>query len=146
MKSTEASQALTRVSSVRLVNLPIITDRRGSLSFAEYGDRLPFLPKRYFVVFDVPAGEVRGGHAHKTIEQFLVCVKGSVSIFVDDGSNSEEVILKSPAAGLYIPPHIWATQQNYSHDAVLLVLSSDAYDPDEYIKDYDEFKKTGASR
>jgi len=146
MKSTQASQSLATVSSVRLVDLPIITDRRGSLSFAEYGDRLPFVPKRYFVVFDVPASEVRGAHAHKTTEQFLVCVKASVSIVVDDGRNSEEVTLSSAAAGLYIPPNIWATQQNYSQDAVLLVLSSDAYDPEEYIKDYDEFRNAGASR
>jgi UDP-2-acetamido-3-amino-2,3-dideoxy-glucuronate N-acetyltransferase len=146
MKSTRAPQSLATVSSVRLVHLPIIKDPRGSLSFAEYGDHLPFVPKRYFVVFDVPAGEVRGAHAHRTTEQFLVCVKGSVSIVVDDGRNSEEVILNSAAAGLYIPPHIWATQQNYSPDAVLLVLSSDAYDPEEYIKDYDEFRNAGASR
>lgn len=140
MKSTRASQSLAAVSSVRLVDLPIITDPRGSLSFAEYGDQLPFIPRRYFVVFDVPAGEVRGAHAHRTTEQFLVCVKGSVSIVVDDGRNSEEVVLNSAAAGLYIPPNIWATQQNYSTDAVLLVLSSDVYDPDEYIRDYQEFR------
>jgi len=140
MKPTQESQRLAGVPSVQLVELPIITDRRGSLSFAEYGDRLPFVPKRYFVVFDVPAGEVRGAHAHKTTEQFLVCVKGSVTVVVDDGRNTQEVILSSAAAGLYIPPNIWATQQNYSRDAVLLVLSSDVYDPDEYVKDYDEFR------
>ena len=98
------------------------------------------------MVFDVPADEVRGAHAHRTTEQFLVCVKGSVTIGVDDGRGSEEVVLKSPGAGLYIPPNIWATQQNYSPDAVLMVLSSDAYDPEEYIKDYDEFRNAGASR
>ena len=140
MKSTQASHSLATVSSVRLVELPIITDPRGSLSFAEYGDHLPFIPRRYFVVFDVPAGKVRGAHAHRTTEQFLVCVKGSVSIIVDDGRNSEEVVLNSPAAGLYIPPNVWATQQNYSTDAVLLVLSSSVYDPEEYIREYREFK------
>jgi UDP-2-acetamido-3-amino-2,3-dideoxy-glucuronate N-acetyltransferase len=146
MKSTQASQSLATVSTVRLVDLPIITDPRGSLSFAEYGGCLPFLPKRYFIVFDVPEGEVRGAHAHKKTEQFLVCVKGSVSILVDDGRHKEEVTLSSAAVGLYIPPNIWATQQNYSPDAVLLVLSSGTYDPDEYVKDYDEFRNVSTSR
>jgi dTDP-4-dehydrorhamnose 3,5-epimerase-like enzyme len=142
MKSEQGSQSLRTVSSVRLVELPIITDSRGSLSFGEYADQIPFLPKRYFVVFDVPAGEVRGAHAHRTIEQFLVCVKGSVSIVVDDGRHSEQVLLNNVGAGLYIPPGIWATQRDYSPDAVLLVLSSDVYDPEEYIKDYQEFRRS----
>lgn len=139
MKSTKATHSLATVPSVQLVDLPIITDARGSLSFGEYGDHLPFVPIRYFVVFDVPSGQVRGGHAHLTTHQFLVSVKGSVSIVVDDGLNSEEILLKSPAAGLYIPPRVWATQQNYSADAVLLVLSSHVHDPEEYIKDYEQF-------
>ena len=127
---------------MQLVDLPIVDESRGKLSFAQYDDHLPFIPQRFFVVSDVPAGQVRGGHAHRTTHQFLVCVKGSVSIVVDDGRNSEEIVLKSAAAGLYIPPKIWATQQNYSSDAVLLVLSSDAYDPEEYIRDYDEFRSS----
>lgn len=146
MKSKQGPQSLGTVSSVHLIDLPTITDSRGSLSFGEYGDHIPFLPKRYFVVFEVPAGEVRGAHAHRTTEQFLVCVKGSVSIVVDDGRHSEEVLLDNPAAGLYIPPNIWATQQDYSPDAVLLVLSSDAYDPEEYIRNYDEFRNAIKSR
>lgn len=141
MKSIRASQSLNTVPAVKLVELPVINDPRGSLSFAEYEGQLPFIPLRYFLVFDVPAGKVRGAHAHKTIQQFLVCVKGSVSIVVDDGLNSEQVTLNSAAAGLYIPPNIWATQQDYSSDAVLLALSSGAYDPDEYIRDYQEFKR-----
>ena len=142
MKSTQGPQSLGAVSSVQLVDLPVITDSRGSLSFGEYGDHIPFQPKRYFVVFDVPAGQLRGAHAHRTTEQFLVCVKGSVSIVVDDGRHRQSVLLDNPSAGLYIPPNIWATQQDYSTDAVLLVLSSDAYDPEEYINDYQEFRSS----
>ena len=137
---------MATVPSVRLVDLPIITDSRGSLSFAECEGLLPFAPKRYFIVFDVPAGQVRGAHAHRTTHQFLVCVKGSVSIVVDDGQNKEEIVLKSPASGLYIPPGVWATQQNYSSDAVLLVLSSDAYDPTEYVTDYVGFRSATIPR
>ncbi|HEX8184580.1 MAG TPA: WxcM-like domain-containing protein, partial [Blastocatellia bacterium] len=76
---------------------------------------------------------------HREVEQFLVCVKGRVTVTVDDGRNRDEMLLDSPDLGIYIPPHIWATQRDYSPDAVLLVLSSAAYDPDEYIRDYDEF-------
>jgi UDP-2-acetamido-3-amino-2,3-dideoxy-glucuronate N-acetyltransferase len=127
------------VSAVRVYRLPVVKEPRGSLSYAQYGELLPFIPIRYFIVFDVPEGQARGGHAHRTVEQFLVCVKGRVTVTVDDGRSRDEVLLDNPALGVYIPPHIWATQQKYSSDAVLLVLSSEAYDPDEYIRDYEEF-------
>ena len=127
------------VSAVRLFQLPVIADARGSLSYAEYGELLPFIPIRYFIVFDVPEGQSRGGHAHREVEQLLVCVKGRVTVTVDDGRNRDEILLDSPRLGVYIPPRVWATQQDYSREAVLLVLSSAVYDPDEYIRDYDEF-------
>ena len=119
--------------------MPVITDSRGSLSYAEYGEILPFIPLRYFIVFDVPEGQSRGGHAHRAVEQILVCVKGQVRVTVDDGRTRDEILLDSPKLGLYIPPRVWATQQNHSRDAVLLVLSSAVYNPDEYIRDYEEF-------
>ena len=133
-----ASEAMN-VSAVGVYQLPVVEDSRGSLSYAEYGGLLPFIPIRYFIVFNVPEGQARGGHAHRAVEQFLVCVKGRVSVTVDDGRERDEILLDSPRLGVYIPPHIWATQQNYSPDAVLLVLSSAVYDQDEYIRDYEEF-------
>lgn len=137
-KSTKTS-ATSRVKGVRMCDLPIVTDLRGNLSFGEYDKHLPFIPKRYFLVFDVPSKEVRGEHAHKQLEQFLVCVKGACAVVVDDGREREEFILDSPGVGLYIPPMVWATQYKYTSDAVLLVLASDVYDPDDYIRDHDEF-------
>jgi UDP-2-acetamido-3-amino-2,3-dideoxy-glucuronate N-acetyltransferase len=119
--------------------IPVVEDLRGSLSFAEFPNHLPFLPKRYFTVFGVPGREVRGEHAHRTIHQFLVCVKGSCSVVVDDGAGRSEVVLDHPGAGLHIPPMVWGIQYNYSSDAVLMVLASDVYDATEYIRDYDEF-------
>lgn len=127
------------VRAVRVYELPVVKESRGSLSYAEYGELLPFIPLRYFIVFDVPGGQARGGHAHREVEQFLVCVKGQVIVTLDDGRARDEVLLDRPSVGLYVPPHVWATQQNYSPDAVLLVLSSAAYDPGEYIRDYEEF-------
>jgi UDP-2-acetamido-3-amino-2,3-dideoxy-glucuronate N-acetyltransferase len=124
-----------------LYQIPLITDARGSISMAEIGSSLPFVPQRYFVVFDVPENQVRGEHAHKECRQFLVCLKGSVSVKTDDGALQKEVLLNSPAHGLYVPPMVWGMQFNFSADAILLVLASHKYDAAEYIRDYDEFLK-----
>ncbi|HLF83527.1 MAG TPA: FdtA/QdtA family cupin domain-containing protein [Blastocatellia bacterium] len=128
-----------KIPAVRLYELPLIRDPRGSLSFAQYDETLPFLPRRYFIVFDVGEGQTRGGHAHRTVHQLLICVKGSCLVSLDDGNTRDQVWLDRPERALYIPPKIWATQQQFSSDGVLLVLASDVYDPDEYIRDYDEF-------
>lgn len=127
------------VSGVQVYRLPLIIDMRGSLTFAQNGQYLPFLPKRFFFVFDVPSKDVRGEHAHKQLHQFLICVKGSCSVVVDDGVNREEILLNSPDLGIYIPPMVWATQYKYSPDAILLVLASDIYDSKDYVRNYDEF-------
>lgn len=128
-----------KVPQVTIHRLPIIADLRGSLSFGEYSKHLPFSPQRYFVVFDVASKEVRGEHAHKALHQFLVCVKGSCAVLVDDGVRSDEIQLTSPGIGIHVPPMVWSVQYKYSSDAVLLVLASDVYDPEDYIRDYDLF-------
>lgn len=129
----------TIVPGVMVYHLPLIVDMRGSLSVGEYDQHLPFPPIRYFVVFDVPTKEVRGEHAHKTLQQFLVCLKGSCAVVADDGNSRSEVVLDRPNVGVYIPPRVWTTQYKFSGDAILLVLASDSYDASEYIRDYDEF-------
>ena len=129
------------IKGVRLYEMPHIMDLRGSLTFAEYDKSLPFVPRRYFLVFDVPSREVRGEHAHRECHQFLVCIKGSCSVVVDDGEKRTEVVLNRPNLGLHIPPMVWATEYKYSQDAVLLVLASDIYKADDYIRDYDLFLK-----
>ncbi len=127
------------VKDVAIIKLPTFMDMRGTLSVGEVGDQLPFEPQRYFLVYDVSSKEVRGEHAHKILQQFLVCTHGACSVMVDDGQNRTEITLERPDIGLYIPPKIWTTQFKYSQDAVLLVLASLPYDPDDYIRDYDEF-------
>jgi dTDP-4-dehydrorhamnose 3,5-epimerase-like enzyme len=127
------------IAAVRLQELPVMQDSRGSLSFAQYQESLPFLPKRFFIVFNVGEGQARGGHAHKRVQQLLVCVKGSCLVSLDDGKARDEVRLDRPELTLYLPPKIWATQSQFSPDAVLVVLASDIYDPNEYIKDRNEF-------
>jgi UDP-2-acetamido-3-amino-2,3-dideoxy-glucuronate N-acetyltransferase len=129
----------TGVPGVRVYDLPLYADLRGSLSVCEYEQYLPFQPKRHFIVFDVPSKEVRGEHAHRQLQQFLICVKGSCSVVVDDGKARDEVLLDRPDLGIHLPPMIWTTQYKYSPDAVLLVIASGPYNPEDYIRSYDEF-------
>ncbi|WP_136526664.1 WxcM-like domain-containing protein [Geomonas ferrireducens] len=134
------------IPGVEFLRLPVIPDMRGNLSYAEYGQFLPFIPKRFFLVYGVPSKEIRGEHAHKTLDQFLLCVNGSCTVMVDDGSCREEYILDSPGTALRIPPMVWGVQYKYSSDAILLVLASDVYSNEDYIRDYDEFLKAVGTR
>jgi len=127
------------VGNVTLHRLRMVRDPRGDLSAGEFQKSIPFLPKRYFLVFNVPSEKARGEHAHIQCHQFLICVKGSCSVVVDDGLRRCEVSLTSPDMGIHLPPLTWATQYKYSSDAVLLVFASDYYAADDYIRDYGDF-------
>lgn len=122
-----------------LLELPRVVDSRGNLTYGEVGHHIPFEVKRYFVIYQVPLVEVRGEHAHKQCHQLLICLRGRIHVIGDDGVRREEYILDRPDAGFYMPPMTWGTQYKYSPDAVLLVFASHYYDPDDYIRDYDEF-------
>lgn len=123
----------------QLVELPHFADLRGHLAVGEVGKDLNFVPKRWFTVFGVPSKEVRGEHAHRTCEQFLVCVAGRCNVVTDDGRERHEFELDRPTQGLHLPAMVWGIQYRFSTDAVLLVFASEPYDPLEYIRDYDEF-------
>jgi UDP-2-acetamido-3-amino-2,3-dideoxy-glucuronate N-acetyltransferase len=129
----------TSVPGVTLHRLQLANDLRGSLSAGEFSSQIPFTPARYFIVFDVPGKDVRGEHAHRRCHQFLVAARGSLAVVVDDGAKREEIVLDVPHVGMYLRPMIWAVQYKYSADALLLVFASDHYDPDDYVRDYDEF-------
>jgi acetyltransferase-like isoleucine patch superfamily enzyme/dTDP-4-dehydrorhamnose 3,5-epimerase-like enzyme len=127
------------VRGVVIHRTPVIRDMRGNLLAREVGRGLPFVPKRCFTVFAVPSKEVRGAHAHRALEQLLICLTGSISVVVDDAVSRQELVLDSPELALHVPPMVWAIQYKYSADAVLLVLASDLYQADDYIRDYDQF-------
>jgi len=129
----------SRVKGVSIHNLRMVSDLRGNLSVGEFEREIPFPPCRYFLVFDVPTAETRGEHAHLHCKQFLVAVKGSVSVVADDGETREEFVLDSPHVGLYLPPMTWGIQYRYSSDAVLLVFASEYYNPKDYVRDYGDF-------
>jgi carbonic anhydrase/acetyltransferase-like protein (isoleucine patch superfamily)/dTDP-4-dehydrorhamnose 3,5-epimerase-like enzyme len=127
------------VGDVTLHRTKMVRDPRGDLSVGEFPKDIPFDPKRYFLVFNVPSEKTRGEHAHHKCHQFLLCVKGSCAVVVDDGHDRCEVMLESPDMGVYLPPLTWGIQYKYSSDAVLLVFTSDYYEADDYIRDYSEF-------
>ena len=128
------------VGGAHLERFAEFSDLRGKLTAGELpGEAVPFEPRRWFLVYDVPSREVRGEHAHRVCHQFLICVAGQVRVAVDDGENRGEVILDAPTVGLYVPPRVWASQYRYDNSAVLLVLASHPYDPDDYIREYDSF-------
>lgn len=135
--SLDSDVSFTKVSGVNIIQLPKITDIRGDLSFGEFDKHLPFLPKRYFIIYGVPTKEVRGEHAHKQTHQFLICIQGSVHVVVDNGTVQDEIILEKSHIGLHIPPLVWSIQYHYSSDAILLVLASEVYDAEDYIRDHD---------
>jgi acetyltransferase-like isoleucine patch superfamily enzyme/dTDP-4-dehydrorhamnose 3,5-epimerase-like enzyme len=135
----EVPVSLGNVSGVSLHPLTLVEDLRGRLAAGEFADQVPFQPKRFFLVFDVPGKEIRGEHAHRTCHQFLICLRGRVSIVVDDGRHAAEIGLDGPGLGLYVPAMTWTVQFRYSDDAMMLVLASEHYDPADYIRDYDEF-------
>ncbi len=116
-----------------------ITDARGALTVGEVPTEVPFSPSRYFAVFDVPSIELRGEHAHKLCQQFLICLHGSCRVLLDDGTQRCEVTLDRPDMGVFMPAMIWGTQYRYSSDAVLLVFASRPYEADDYLRTYDAF-------
>jgi UDP-2-acetamido-3-amino-2,3-dideoxy-glucuronate N-acetyltransferase len=138
--ASAVDDGLLGVGATRVVSLREIVADNGNLLVGEVPGTLPFVVRRFFALYAIPAGEARGTHAHRECEQFLVCLRGSVTALVDDGRASREVRLDRPDLGLYMPRLTWGTQSDYSSDALLLVFASHPYDADDYIHDYDEFR------
>jgi dTDP-4-dehydrorhamnose 3,5-epimerase-like enzyme len=137
---------VTKVEGVRLIELKLVTDERGRIAVGEHQAGMPFVPQRFFAIFDVPSGQLRGVHAHKTCHQLLICLRGSVTARFDDGTRAGQVVLDRPSLGLYMPPMVWGGQSEFSADAMVLVLASCLYSRAEYIEDYDEFVAAVKSR
>lgn len=116
-------------------------DDRGQLVSLEEMKNIPFDIKRVYYMYKTVGSAVRGHHAHKSLEQILICVHGSCKIHLDDGAETAEVLLDKPYVGLYIANNMWREMYDFSEDAVLMVLASQFYDESDYIRDYDEFKR-----
>lgn len=114
-------------------------DDRGQLVALEEGKEIPFNIKRVYYMYDTVNGVVRGKHAHKSLEQILICIHGSCKVLLDDGQEKKVVPLENPCEGLYVSNNIWREMYDFSEDAVLMVLASELYDEDDYIRDYEQF-------
>ena len=115
------------------------SDRKGNLTVVENGKTLPFDVRRVYYLYDIPGGESRGAHAHKSLSQLIVAVSGSFRVTLDDGNVKRSFMLNRPYQGLYIKPGIWRDLDDFSAGAVCMVLASDVYDQDDYIRSYEEF-------
>lgn len=122
-------------------NFPPHGDDRGQLVALEERKDIPFDIKRIYYIYDTLAGVRRGFHAHRNLQQILICVHGSCKIHLDNGFETEEVLLDKPTEGLYISNNMWREMYDFSPDAVLLVLASEHYDESDYIRNYDTFLK-----
>jgi dTDP-4-dehydrorhamnose 3,5-epimerase-like enzyme len=131
-----------KLSKCEIINLPLINDQRGNLTFIEENRHIPFRIKRIYYLYDVPGEETRGGHAHKSLQQFIIAVSGSFDVVVDDGLNKKRFHLSRADYGLYIPTMLWRDLENFSQSAVCLVLASEYYKNEDYIRDYNEFKNS----
>jgi hypothetical protein len=124
-----------------IIELPKVTDIRGNLTFIEGNEHVPFDIKRVYYLYDVPGGEKRGGHAHKSLQQFIIAASGSFDVILDDGNKRERFHLNRSYYGLYVPTMIWRELDNFSSGSVCVVLASKHFDEDDYIRDHKEFKR-----
>lgn len=132
---------MNTIKECRIIELPKIHDPRGNLSFIEEENHVPFQIKRVYWIYDVPGGQVRGGHAFKEQNELIVAISGSLDVYVDDGKDNKLISLNRSYYGLYIPSGIWRQMQNFSTNSLAMILSSTEYTERDYIRDYYQFKK-----
>jgi len=126
----------------KIINLPKIEDHRGNLSFVEELNHIPFEIKRVYWIYDVPGGEIRGGHAYKTLNEFIIALSGSFDIVLHDGKEEKKYSLNRSYYGLYVPKMYWRKLENFSTNSLCLILASNIFNPNDYIRDFSEFMET----
>lgn len=127
------------IDDCRMIEFPRMVDPEGSLTFIEGERHVPFELKRVFYIYDVPTAESRGAHAHKELQQVLICLSGSFDVLLEDGEQRREVRMNRPWRGLYVPRMIWAAIINFDPGSVCLVLASERYSEADYYRDYQEY-------
>jgi len=132
----------SNISNVKLIHLPKIEDPRGNLSFLEEEQHIPFKIERTYWIYDVPGGQVRGGHAFKEQQEFIVALSGSFDVLVDDGTEQKTYSLNRSYHGLYLPAGLWRQMENFSTNSLAMVVSSTVFSDDDYIREYTDFLKT----
>jgi dTDP-4-dehydrorhamnose 3,5-epimerase-like enzyme len=127
------------IERCKLLELPKIVDPRGNLTFIEGEKHVPFEIRRVFYLYDVPTAASRGAHAHRKLQQLIICVSGSFDVSIDDGEKQQLMHMNRPWQALYVPPMIWAAEVNFDPGSVCLVLASELYNESDYYRDYDEY-------
>lgn len=127
------------MKQVRLINLPKIEDSRGNLSFVEELEHIPFEIKRAYWIYDVPGGQIRGGHAFMEQQEMIIALSGSFDVVVEDGKEKKLFSLNRSYYGLYVPSGLWRKMENFSTNSLAVVLSSTHYFEEDYIRDYQAF-------
>lgn len=130
---------MSKLGNVEIINLPKIEDPRGNLSFIEENNNIPFSIKRVYWIYDVPGGQFRGSHSYKELHEFIVALSGSFDVVLDDGNVKKTWTLNRSYYGLYVPNMIWRSLENFSTNALCMILASRHYSVEDYIRDYDEF-------
>lgn len=127
------------IKNVKIIDLPKIEDPRGNLTFIEESNQIPFCIQRVYWIYDVPGGQVRGGHAFKEQQELIVALSGSFDVVLDDGKEKDTIPLNRSYYGLYVPKGLWRQMQNFSTNSLALVLSSTEFNEHDYIRDYKEY-------
>jgi len=127
------------IEQSKLIELPKISDPRGNLTFIEGGSHIPFDIQRAYYLYDVPSGAERGGHAHKELQQLIIAISGSFDVVLTDGKVKKRFHLNRPYCGLYVPTMLWRELNNFSSEAVCIVLASNKYDESDYYRDYNYY-------
>jgi hypothetical protein len=130
------------LKDVKFIELPKFIDKRGNLSFIEGNNHIPFKIERTYMIYDVPGGEKRGGHAYTNLNEFIVALSGSFDVVLDDGKEKKTYSLNRSYYGLYLPNMIWRSLENFSTNALCMILASEKYDEEDYLRDYQQFKQT----
>jgi len=128
-----------KLDECRIIELPVINDARGNLSYIEENRHIPFDIRRVYYLYDVPGGATRGGHAHKDLHQLIIAMSGSFDVVLDDGAGKKRFHLNRSYHGLYVCPMVWRELDNFSSGSVSMVLASDYFDESDYFRDYSEF-------
>lgn len=129
------------LQQAKIIELPKILDDRGNLSFFQNNDQIPFEIKRVYWIYDVPGGEQRGGHAYKDLQEVVIALSGSFDVVLDDGFEQKTYTLNRSYFGLYIPKMLWRSVENFSTNALAFIATDAPYDADQYIRDYNGYKK-----